>query len=189
MAAGGLTLRIREASMSDLVEQVIPDRGVARIAELYEESQADLFGYALALERDRSAAEELVQESFTRLIAEDQAGRYPNTPRAWLFRVCSNLSASRHRRLNVAERLRHLFVGHDEVEPLDTEILRREREDAMSEALARLPSDARKAVLLAAQGFSGPEIATILGRTHGAIRTLLFRARSELRDQLTGGEM
>jgi RNA polymerase sigma-70 factor (ECF subfamily) len=175
--------------MANVVQQVIPDRGVARIADLYDTNQADLFGFALALERDRFAAEELVQESFARLIAEDRAGRYPETPRAWLFTVCSNLSASRHRRLNVAERLRHLFARQDDAEPPETEVLRRERGEEMADALARLPTDARTAMLLAAQGFSGPEIANILGRTHGAIRTLLFRARSQLRQRVAEGEM
>jgi DNA-directed RNA polymerase specialized sigma24 family protein len=51
-------------------------------------------------------------------------------------------------------------------------------------ALATLSNDGRVAILLAANGFSGPEIATQLGRTPLAVRTLLCRARMQVRSQL-----
>ena len=48
-------------------------------------------------------------------------------------------------------------------------------------ALGRLRPDGRAALLLAAQGFNGHEIATSIGRSEPATRTLLYRSRIELR--------
>jgi DNA-directed RNA polymerase specialized sigma24 family protein len=50
--------------------------------------------------------------------------------------------------------------------------------------LAGLSASDRNALVLAAQGYHGPEIAASLGRTSGATRTLLCRARSKVRGQL-----
>jgi DNA-directed RNA polymerase specialized sigma24 family protein len=55
------------------------------------------------------------------------------------------------------------------------------RNSAVLEGLATLPTDARAALLMAAQGFTGREIATVLGRSEVATRTMMFRARQKLR--------
>ena len=52
---------------------------------------------------------------------------------------------------------------------------------AVQDGLARLAPDARVALVMAAHGFSGREIATSLGRTETATRTLMFRAREQMR--------
>ena len=49
------------------------------------------------------------------------------------------------------------------------------------EGLDRLSTDARVALVMAAHGFSGREIATSLGRTETSTRTMMFRAREQLR--------
>ena len=55
---------------------------------------------------------------------------------------------------------------------------------ALRSALAELSAADREALLLAAYGFRGPEIATSIGRTPGATRTLLCRARGKMRGHL-----
>ena len=65
--------------------------------------------------------------------------------------------------------------------PADTETLRRETNSALVAGLATVPTDARTALLMAAQGFSGHEIAEAIGRTEMATRTMMFRAREKLR--------
>jgi DNA-directed RNA polymerase specialized sigma24 family protein len=59
-----------------------------------------------------------------------------------------------------------------------------EERAALRDALQTLATTDREAVLLAAHGFRGPEIARRLNRTEGATRTLLCRARSKLRTRL-----
>jgi RNA polymerase sigma factor (sigma-70 family) len=62
--------------------------------------------------------------------------------------------------------------------------LRRERTETLERVLGDLPPDARVALLLSAHGFKGEEIAETIGRSHGATRSMLLRARLRVRDEL-----
>jgi RNA polymerase sigma factor (sigma-70 family) len=169
-------------------EQVIVDAAGAHRAEdvlaAYESNERDLFTFTLAVTRDPAAAEDLVQEAFLRLIREAHAGRYPDNARAWLFRVVVNLARSRARRHLVADRWRSFFVNRDVARSPEDDFVRRERDQALHGALAGLPREARMALLLASDGHSGQEVAALLGRSEGGTRTLLWRARRELRRRM-----
>jgi len=56
------------------------------------------------------------------------------------------------------------------------------------ERARELAPDARVALLLAAQGFSGREIAETIGRSEIATRTLMCRARLDLRRRLEAAD-
>ncbi len=56
-------------------------------------------------------------------------------------------------------------------------------------ALRALPEGTRTALLLAANGFSGAEIAAAIGRSDCATRALMCRARLKLRSRLVGGDV
>jgi RNA polymerase sigma factor (sigma-70 family) len=156
----------------------------AEIAAAFDANERDLFSFALAVTHDGSVAEDLVQEAFLRLVREAHAGRYPDVPRAWLYRVVINLARSRARRSAVADRWRSLFVRRDVVASPEDDVIGHERAAALGRALAALPTDARIAFLLANEGRSGQEVAALIGRSEGATRTLLWRARRELRERL-----
>ncbi|HET9521512.1 MAG TPA: RNA polymerase sigma factor [Candidatus Limnocylindrales bacterium] len=150
------------------------------VLQAFEDHRQSLASFAYAMTRDREAADDLVQETFLRLVKELSAGRPPERVGAWLFRVCANLATSRGRRLTVAQRFLRVARTHDEP-PADVEILRREENQTLLAGLATLPADGRAALLMAAQGFSGREIAEALGKSEVATRTMMFRAREKLR--------
>jgi RNA polymerase sigma-70 factor (ECF subfamily) len=153
--------------------------------EAYEQLSAELNGFLIRTVRDPDAAADLLAETFTRLFVEEQHGRWPDQPRAWLYRVATNLAMSRGRHLQVIERtnrvLRGQYTEPREASP-DVEVLRRERRSELDRALERLPADARTALLLAAQGFDGRAVSRAIGRSEVATRTLLSRTRLRLRD-------
>ena len=181
--------------MTDTPESTAPDdaqpalerlRGGAHPDELaltglYEAHRAELLVFLLRMTRDREAAEDLLQEVFIRLIKEVRAGRPPDVVRPWLYRVAANAAISRARHGAVWSRLLPRLVDRREPERPESELLRAERETELHTALAELPPDGRAALLLAAQGFDGHEIAASIGRTEGATRTLLCRSRVQLR--------
>jgi RNA polymerase sigma-70 factor (ECF subfamily) len=170
--------------------QVIPGR-MDGIAAVYDECLPELFGYAASLTGDRTAAEDVVQEAFARLVTQTAGGRGPENARAWLYTVTTNLAFSRARRRAVADRWNQLFgrVARDETgEAADVAVLRSERNAELGTALRTLPKDHRAALLLAADGFTGREIAGILARSEGATRNILWRARLALRDRLEAGD-
>jgi RNA polymerase sigma-70 factor (ECF subfamily) len=143
--------------------------------------------------RDEAAAEDLLQETFLRFLQQVRGGPVPDNVRAWLYRVAANLAVSRARRLRVAVRgVLQLGqrLGHDTTDdpPDETALIHAARSELLG-ALSDLEPDARAALLLAAQGFSGREIASVIGRTDMATRTLMCRARRSVRARLEREEM
>lgn len=157
------------------------------VTSAFETYHAELYSFLRRSTRDEGAAEDLLQEAFLRLTREVEAGRTPEHIRGWLYRVASNLAISRGRRRMTAfdwmNRYGRTEQG-DDVESPESGLLARERSSAIDTALATLPTDARTALLLSADGFSGEEIAATIGRSHAATRTLISRARVRVRLEL-----
>jgi len=153
----------------------------ALVLQAYADWHDDLFGFLTSATRDRQLAEDLLQETYLRLVAETQAGRTPENIRPWLYRVASNLVVSRARRRAVAGRWISHLVQRDTGEAADADMLRQERRGDLERSLSHLSPDARVALLLAAHGFSGAEVAATIGRSEGATRVLACRARLQLR--------
>jgi RNA polymerase sigma-70 factor (ECF subfamily) len=162
------------------------ERAVDVVTEAYDAHERALYGFALGLTRSGTAAEDLVQESYLRLVREVHAGRAPDNVRAWLYRVCANLATSRGRRATVATRYLPFLASRDVGETPEARHLRLELGAELSAALAELTHDERTGLLLSAGGFHGPEIAEIIGRSHGATRTMLTRARMKVQARLSG---
>jgi RNA polymerase sigma-70 factor (ECF subfamily) len=160
--------------------------GSAFVANAYDAWAEDLLRYVTTRTRDVPTAEDIVQEAFVRLTFESRASRIPSNPRAWLYRVVLNLiiSASRHR--EVARRRSPELVRHDVVESPEAGMLALERRAALLMGLQTLGTAGRTSLLLAAEGFTGREIADHLGRSEGATRTIICRARKALRSDLAG---
>ena len=165
------------------------DTRSAIVMQAFEEHSGRLTTFAYGMTRDRDAADDLVQEAFLRLVRELAEGRAPANVGAWLFTVCANLARSRGRRASVVQRFLRSAGSAETAVAADLEIVRRETHSALLDALATLPGDARAALLMASQGFSGREIAEAIGRTEMATRTLMFRAREKLRVQLVREEV
>jgi RNA polymerase sigma-70 factor (ECF subfamily) len=153
----------------------------------YEAHNRDLLAFARALVRDPEAAEDLVADAFLRLINEVRAGRTPMETRGWLYRVVANLVVSRGRRLRTAQRFLSRLVDRRVQESPESRLVRSEIRGDLLVALAALPIDGRVALVMAARGSTGQEIAAALGKSETATRTALYRARMKLREQLSEG--
>lgn len=153
------------------------------VASLYDLHQRELFSFALRARRDHRAAEDLVHEAFVQLIGEIDEGRLPRNVRAWLHRVIASAVASAGGQATPAEPSPGDRASRDEpVESTMAGVV--DRPDPIDDALGELERDGRTALLLAANGFNGMEVAEALGRSATATRTLMTRARLQLHDQL-----
>jgi RNA polymerase sigma-70 factor (ECF subfamily) len=172
----------------DIQQRIIaPSLLEPELEAAYREHAGALERHALALTRDRAVAEDVVQEAFVRLATELRQDRRPDNVRAWLHRVAANVVTSRGRRMAVAERHLPGLVDHGDAESPECAVLDAETSAELRAALATLPETDRRAVVLAAEGYRGHEIAALIGRSEGATRTLLCRARSRLRTTLLAG--
>lgn len=134
--------------------------------------------------RDPEAAQDLAQEAFLRLAGEVEAGRIPDDPGAWLQRVGRNLAMSRGRHQQVVDR-RNGELPRPGVENGPEEAaIEHETASAAVQALGSLSASVRQALVLAAHGCTGTEIAATIGRTPGATRTMLCRARTRIREEM-----
>ncbi len=134
--------------------------------------------------RDPDEAADLVQEVALRLLLEARAGRVPDRPAAWAMTVGRNLAISRARRRQTAERSADRLTPPTAMPSPESTVLERERDSALADALRSVSAADRQAVVLAAHGYHGREIASELGRTELATRALLCRARGRLRARL-----
>jgi len=153
----------------------------------YRAEAAALRGRLLAVTRNPAVADDLVAAAFVRLVAQVRAGRPPEDPGAWLYRVGYNLAISGGRRQVVATRAMPGLVDHGVGESPEDEIVRRERADVVRDALATLDDEDRELVVMAASGYRPVEIAGMTGRSNEATRTRLCRARGRLRGTLLAG--
>ena len=134
--------------------------------------------------RDAEAAQDLAQEAFLRLAKEVSAGRIPGDPAAWLHRVGRNLAMSRGRHLQVVDRRNGALPRPGIGTGPEEAAIDHETASAVVGVLDGLSARARHALVLAAYGVAGDEIAASIGRTPGATRTMLCRARTRVRDEL-----
>jgi RNA polymerase sigma-70 factor (ECF subfamily) len=154
------------------------------VLSAYDAFQHELFSFAFASTRSSDAAEDLVQDTFERLIEVTAAGNAPTNTRAWLYRVLANLVTSRGRRRLVAVRNLPFLVRRDSTEAAEDAYLRGQVDQRIPAALESLSDLERTALLLAARGLPGRDVAAAIGRSEAATRTLMCRARLRIRKQL-----
>lgn len=156
----------------------------ARVTAIYAEHAASLERYVRSMIRDADEAADVCQEAFVRLLLAGRAGNLPDAPAAWLRRVAHNLVVSGHRHRQIGDRVLPRLADDESSASLEDHAIRHEENDALVAALGAMAADDRSALILAAQGYRGVEIAGYLGRTELASRALLCRARGRLGAQL-----
>lgn len=166
-----------------------PLDGDGRVSVAYAAYATALHRFAASRSRDPNAADDIVQEAFLRLALEARTRGFPREPRAWLYRVAANLIVSRARHAAVARRQ----VERDRIDVAfddspETSFLAAERWRSLGVALDAARPDGRQGLVMAAEGYSAREIALTLGRTEAATRTLLCRARKDVRRRLSSAQ-
>jgi RNA polymerase sigma-70 factor (ECF subfamily) len=150
----------------------------------YDEHHAAIFAFLARSTRDRSLAEKLLQDTYLRLTKQVDPDPAPGKVRSILFRIASNLVIERFSRPPTAHprpgRYGPKIAGR--IDPRSrTRVLSSAPMTDIEQALDGLSVDARVALLLSSEGFTGEEIAAAIGRSAPATRTLLYLGRSRVR--------
>jgi RNA polymerase sigma-70 factor (ECF subfamily) len=159
------------------------------LAQLVATYSSLLFRVAHSILRNRSEAEDVVQDTFLRVLQNQHQLPSIRDLRPWLVRIAWNLSLDLQRRIR-PDQIDPLFAQSLVATnlPADQALAEAQRMNLVLQALDRLPKDERQALLLSAlEELSTAEIATILHRSESAIRALLHRARTRLRTRLEKG--
>ncbi len=179
-----------------------PDRSLVRAAQadparfdaLYRKYLAQVYSFAFHELGDHHEAEDVTERTFLLALgglprfreeAPPDAGPEASTFRVWLFRIARNVVAN-HRRTLRRRPTATLEAAGTTAAPDDVErdVVTHADATAAWAAVARLPGDRRRAVVLRfVEEMTTAEIAGVLGRSEGAVRVLIHRAlRTVARD-------
>ena len=156
---------------------------------VYEAYRARVFGFLLRLSRSRTVAEDLLDETWLRLVSKARSLRADTRFGPWLFTVARNLYW-RHRRSCLLEETRDpttlALWPSPEAWPSPFEIaVGDELQRRVERALAELPPQHREVLLLVGvEGLTPSEAAVVCGVTPEALRQRLARARGALAEKI-----
>lgn len=159
------------------------------LAALVATYSALLFRVAYSVLRSRAEAEDVVQDVFVRVLEHRRSLLTVRDMRVWLIRIAWNLALDRRRRIRPEqfdESFAESLVASSV--PADEAIDEAQRLKAVLDELERLPKAERHVLLLSAvEELGTAEMAEVVGRSESAVRALLFRARTRLRERLERG--
>ena len=148
-----------------------------------------LYGYAIALTRDTTEAEDLVQDTYLRAASAAHHPDPDSNLKAWLFVIMRNAWLNQLRHRNSGPRFVELDVNEKPLDEMHDSpyviYLRKLEREQVRAAIDCLPDAYREIVVLRdIEGFSYQEIATVLECPAGTVMSRLGRARGKLRKLL-----
>lgn len=153
-----------------------------------------LYRVAHSILRNPAEAEDVVQDVFLRVLQHDRKAHQRKLYeirdlRVWLIRIAWNLALDRRRRIRpdqLDQPLADALLSTNA--PADQALVGARHIAAVFREIDRLPKSERHALLLSAiDELSIAEISAVLHRSESAIRALLFRARTRLRQRIGKG--
>ena len=158
-----------------------------RFCAFYERTSRPLWCYLARVTGDRAAADDLVQETYYRLLRTKLPAMGEAQLKSYLYRTATNLLRDDWRK---TRREPTVISGDDAPEaiaPRTNTAEQVEHRSDLAQAMQSLKPRERELLWLAyVEGSSHEEIAAVSGLRQNSIRPLLFRARQKLAAVLRG---
>jgi len=162
---------------------------------LFEKYKKPLLNYIYRFSGNAMMAEELTQETFLRLYQSAKAYEPRARFSTWIFRIATNLCLNEKRKVATKilsgkdgdsdSDVETLSNGHWSAAP-DKIVEQRELQALVQKAMLALPDKQRAALLLLIQGgFTYKEIGSQMNMSEKAVKSLIFRARQNLKQKLS----
>ncbi len=157
------------------------------LTEIYDEYHQPLYRYIYRQVGDVEGARDLTADTFQRFLQAIQKGNGPERQlKAWLYRVAHNNVIDYYRR---QQHRRHLPLDEKLVETGDSPITLAERNitaEQVRATLQQLTPDQQQVITLKfLEGMSNNEVAELLNKPVGAVKSLQHRALAALQRQLS----
>lgn len=165
----------------------------AAFRELVERHQNAVVGTVTKMLGNRHDAEDISQQVFLRVWRNARHYRPDAKFTTYLFTITRNLVFNESRRRSRKKEISSEEREESSNQPIeenpdrrpDAELLQAELQQAVDKAIATLPESQRMAVILRRyEQLSYEEIADVLKLSVSAVKSLLFRARTSLREAL-----
>ena len=173
-----------------LIEQA--KRDADAFGQLYQRYVRRIYNYHYRHTGSVIEAEDLTSRTFYRALRSIKRYKDKGSFQAWLFRIAHNLVVNwyrdRSRRqiisLDVVDESLHTHRGDPQASLLETE-----SQQVFARLLDELPEERKTLLILKfVEKMSNAEIAKVLGRTEGAIKSLYHRTLLGLRELVQEGE-
>jgi RNA polymerase sigma-70 factor (ECF subfamily) len=146
---------------------------------------------------NQAVAEELAQEVFLRVYRSRETYRAEARFSTWLYRIATNLGVNHARDTRHERSASTVYLDEPDTETgttpdvadstpsIETDMLRRERMNAIRQYVLALPERQKTAVLMHKyEGMDYKQIGEVLKLSESATKSLLFRAYQTLREKL-----
>jgi RNA polymerase sigma-70 factor (ECF subfamily) len=161
----------------------------AAFDRMFEEFSAPIFNYVLRMVGDADRAADITQDTFIKAYRKLGSLTDQQSTKAWLYRIATNTA------IDDMRRRRWISPGglDDESRPEradgspgpETQVLAGLLDERIQRALMRLRPNHRQCIVLSdLEDMSAQEVGVVMGLSYGAVRTLLCRARGEMRRNL-----
>ena len=172
-----------EALADNYLMAKVRDGDPEKLGLLYERYKRPLLGFFVGMVRDKELGEDLVQNTFMRILKYKHLFRGDGDFRTWMFHIARNVKNDHFRKNKIV---------HEKVEKWEDKI--KDEGNLMQEwqsddeqrmlaiAMDKLPEDKREILLLSKyQEKKYKEIGEILGCTEGTVKVKVFRALQDLK--------
>lgn len=190
LSSNGKELAVQELTDEEALALAV--RGDAEaFGRLYERYVSRIYNYIFYRTGNASDAEDLTARVFYRAMGHIRSYRDQGVPfSAWLYRIAHNLVANWHR-----DNSRRKEVPLDDHAGLvqrsehpEMSLVQSQEVEGLFAAVRKLPPERQQLIILKfVEHLSNAEIAVIMGRSEGAIKSLYHRTLLSLRDKLDLG--
>ncbi len=176
----------RSTQITDELLVLECQRGDPRALDrLVERWNKRLLVHAFRLVGEQEGAKEVVQEAWLAVVRGVQKLQDPSRFRPWVFQIVTHKAADFVRKAQLQRRSEAELRARAESSAALDNAERKDDDDTMQRALARLPPDSRAILaLLYIEEMSVVEIAQVLGVPAGTVKSRLHSAREQLKETI-----
>jgi RNA polymerase sigma-70 factor (ECF subfamily) len=180
-----LEIRIYLEALSDNALMTrVKEGDLDKLGLLFERYKSPLYGFFYSMNRNPELSEDLIQNTFLRVLKYRHLFRGEGTFKTWLFHIARNVRHDQFRK----EKIKHKDSIEDWQDRLPVEentesiLQQREEHHMLALALEHLPEDKREVLMLSKfQEKKYKEIGEIIGCTEGTVKIKVFRALQALK--------
>lgn len=155
--------------------------------EIYKEYSKKIYSYLLSLSNNPDIAEELLQETFYSAIKNIKKFRNESSLKTWLYTIAKNKWIDYCKKIKKLNEVKIIENSEDisSNTTLEEEYLSRNELFNICKIINKMDEKTKDVVYLRIfTNFSFKEIASIIGKTEENARTIFFRAKNKLKEEL-----
>jgi RNA polymerase sigma-70 factor (ECF subfamily) len=161
----------------------------ARFAQLFDEFSAPIYNYVLRMVGDADRAADITQDTFIKAYRKLDTVTDAASTRSWLYRIATNTAIDDMRRRRMVSPMGDDAPAYanraDDRPGPEAQVMAATLDERVQRALSTLRPNHRQCLLLSdLEDMSAQQIGEVMGLSYAAVRTLLCRARGEMRRAL-----